>query len=246
MSQIPRQQHPGRRRVRHHPFQPVLGGLGPHPQRPQCRIQIIGAQRAQLLSAQRRVIGQREHHPVTDRLVAGDVQDVRPLPLTGDPRQLGQPRYQASLLTAEPPARRVPTAPDRVGLPQALLDQEVVEQPNRHQPLLDRGVRQPSTRIQRHHIRPTPTRPRGQLPHEHRDMRPARSDGVDALAVAHLQILGQPTRVRINSPRRPPQINPDVQPLGRPPMPPQNRPLLLQHHRAQHCPSSPWVRPKRP
>jgi hypothetical protein len=204
------------------------------------RIEIICAQRAQLLTAQRCVIGQREHHPVTDRLETGDAQDLQPLPLAGDPRQLGQPRHQAPLLAAEPPTRRVLPAPDRVGLAQPFLDQEVVEQPDRHQPLLDRGVRQPSTRIQRHHVRATPARPPGELPDEHRDMRPTRRDGVDTLTLTHLQVLSQPTRVRINRPRRPPKICPDVQPLGRPPVPPQDRPLLLQHHRAQHCPSSSW------
>jgi hypothetical protein len=39
---------------RHDPFQPVLRRLRPNPQRPVGRVEIIGAQRAQLLTAQRR------------------------------------------------------------------------------------------------------------------------------------------------------------------------------------------------
>jgi hypothetical protein len=38
------------------------------------RVQVTGAQRAQLLPAQRRVISQRQHHPVADRLAAEDLQ----------------------------------------------------------------------------------------------------------------------------------------------------------------------------
>ena len=140
--QVLRQQHPGRRRVRHHPLPPGLSGLRPHPQRAVRRIEIVGAQRAQLLPAQRRVIGQREHHPVTDRLAPEHPKDPQPLGLGGDPRQLDHPRHQrpAAMPAAETAPGRIRTTADRVGLPQPLLDQEVIKQPHRHQPLLQRGV----------------------------------------------------------------------------------------------------------
>ena len=143
-AQIARQQHPGRRRVRHHPLPAVLRRLRPHPQRPVRRVEVVGPQRAQLLPPQRGVVGQREHHPVTDRLVA-----ERPSSISSHCCSVGIHGNFVSRGTrprctpAEPPAGRVAAAADRVGLPHALLDQVVVEQPHRHQPLLQRRVRQP-------------------------------------------------------------------------------------------------------
>ena len=68
-------------------------------------IQVVGAQRAQLLPPQRRVVGQREHHPVADRLAGGTPSSTsQPLLLGRDPRQLDQPRHQRR--AAPPPNRR--------------------------------------------------------------------------------------------------------------------------------------------
>ena len=153
MRQVALQQHPGRCRIRHHPLEPILRRLRPHPQHPPARIQIVGAQRAQLLAPQRRVIGQREHHPVPWRLARRDRQDVAPLLLGRDPRQLHHPRHQAALLATPLSVRRVSAPPNRIRLPNTLLNQEIEEQPHRHQPLLNRGIRQPAPGIDRHHIR---------------------------------------------------------------------------------------------
>ena len=67
---------------------------------------------------------------------------------------------------------RIPAPPNRIRLPHALLDQEVEEQPHRHQPLLDRRVGQPRTRS-----RSTPRSRRAgwaarQLTDENRDVAP--------------------------------------------------------------------------
>jgi len=70
---------------------------------------------------------------------------------------------------------------------------------------------------------------------EHRNVRPARRDRVDPFPLAHLQILGQATGIRIDRAGRPPQIGPDPQPPGRSIVTAQNRPLLLKHDGAQHC-----------
>lgn len=132
MREVVGQQHACGRGVRHHAFQPVLRRLRTHPQRPVRRIQVIGAQRAQLLPAQRRIVGERQHHPVTHRFTPCHLQQVKPLPLGRDPGQLGEARHQASLLVAPASARRVPSAAHGVRLTQAFLDEEAVEQSYRH------------------------------------------------------------------------------------------------------------------
>jgi len=95
-------------------------------------IQIVGAQRAQLFAAQRRIVSQRQHQPITDRLQTERLEQPQPLRLSRDPRQLDHPRDQRpGLATAEAPARRVTATADRIGLAHTLLDQEVVKQPYR-------------------------------------------------------------------------------------------------------------------
>ena len=49
--------------------------------------------------------------------------------------------------------------------------------------------------------------------------------------LAHHQVLSQPTGIGVDRPRRTPEIHPHPQPLDRPLVPAQHRPLLLQHHR---------------
>jgi hypothetical protein len=73
----------------------------------------------------------------------GPPPESAPTPAHSGPRQPGQPRHQAALRSAHPAARGVTAPAHRVGLAQPFLHQEVAEQPDRHQPLLDRGVRQP-------------------------------------------------------------------------------------------------------
>jgi len=244
--EIVRQQHPGRSRIRHDPLEPVLRRLRPDPQGAVGRVEIVGAQRAQLLTAQRGIVGQGEHHAVADGLHGGDGQDVRPLLLGGNPRQLRQPGHQPALIPAAPSAGREAAPTNGIGLAQPLLHEVVVEQPHRHQPLRNGGAGQPGSGIEGHHIRATAAGPVGQLPHIDADMRPARRERVDTLPLAHLQILGKPPCVGVDRPRRPPEIGPHPQPPGRPHMPAQHRPLLLQHHRAVQAMSSvPWSTPRR-
>ena len=201
--EVLRQQHPGRGRVRHDALQPVLRRLRPDPKRAVRRVNVVGAQRAQLLAPQRGIVGQRQHQAVARRLTAGLLQQPQPLLLARDPRQPGQPRHQAALRSARPAAGGVTAPAHRVGLAQPLLHQEVVEQPDRHQPLLDRRVRQPCPRVDRHHVRAPQARPRRQLPHEDGDMGTVRGNRVDALPLAQQQVLAQPAGIRIDRPRAP-------------------------------------------
>ncbi len=203
------------------------------------RVQIVAAQRAQLLPPQRRVIGQREHHPVSDRLVGDHAQKSQPFGLAGDPRQLHHPWHQRARPSTGPSAGRITAPTNGIRLPHAFFDQEVVEQSNRHQTLLQSRVRQPRPRVQRHHVGAAPTRPRRQLPHKHRHLAPGRGQRVDALPFTDLQILRQTPRIRIDGSRCTPQIHPDPQPLQRPIVPAEHRPLRL--HRLRHAadPSSP-------
>src|SRR4051794_28684809 len=60
--------------------------------------------------------------PGYGRFALRGLQELQPLLVGGDPREFGQPRDQATLMTAEPAARRVAATADRVGLMQALLD----------------------------------------------------------------------------------------------------------------------------
>ena len=167
-----------------------------------------------------------------------DCQDLPPLLLVRDPRQLDQPRDQPPLLASEAADRRELPAPDGVGLTQALLNEVVIEQPDRDQPLLDRGVGQPGPRIDRYHVGAMAARPAGQLANEHRDMRPARPDRVDAFPLADLQILAQATGISIDRAGRPPQIGPDPQPPGRGVVAAQHGPFLLEYNGAQRCSSA--------
>jgi Transposase/zinc-finger of transposase IS204/IS1001/IS1096/IS1165 len=55
---------------------------------------------------------------------------------------------------------------------------------------------------------------------------------IDALPLAHQQVLAQPAGIRVDRPGRPPQIGPDLQPCRRLHVPADHRPLLPQRHRA--------------
>jgi hypothetical protein len=199
------------------------------------RVQVIGAQRAQLLPPQRRVISQREHHPVADRLTPEHLQYPQPLGLGRDPRQLNHARDQrpGAMAAAEAPPGRIRTAADWVGIPQPLLHQEVVEQPHRHQPLLQGGIRQPGPGVDRHHVRSPAAGPGRQLPDEPGNLSAGRGHRVDPVTLTDLQVLSQPASVSVDRPGRPPQVRPDPQPLSRTLMPPQDRPFPLnprRHH----------------
>lgn len=161
-----------------------------------------------------------------------DVQQVEPLLFARDPRQFRQPGYQPSLVSAELPAGRVAASADRIGLSQTLLDEVVVEQPHRHQALLQRRVRQAGPGVQHDDIASPAARPRCQLLHERRHVQTLRGNRVDSVSLADQQVLSQSPRVRVDGPGCPPQIRPYSQPLGRPLVPAKDRPLLLQHHRA--------------
>lgn len=245
MRQILRQHRPGRRRVRHHPLMSVFRCLRSYSQHPPARIQLVGPQRAQLFPPQCRIIGQSEHYPVPRRLGRRHGQDVAPLLFGRDPRQFHQPRHQAALLATPLPSGRIPAASNRIGLPDTFLDQEVEEQPRRHQPLLDRRVRQPAPGIDRHHVRAAATGSPGQLTNEHRNISTVRSDRVDAAVLADLQELHQPARIRIDRPRSTPQISPHPKPDTCQLVPPQHRPLVCDLHQpAQRHTTAPTERPK--
>lgn len=64
------------------------------------RIDIVGAQQAQLFPAQRGIVGQGQHHTVADPLIPGRSNEFLPLLVGGDPSQLAQPRDQAPLVRA--------------------------------------------------------------------------------------------------------------------------------------------------
>ena len=198
------------------------------PQRPPARVDVLGAEQAQLFPPQRSVVGQGEHHPVADRLVGSGPQDGGPLPLVGDPRQLDQPRDETPLAATELPARRVLPPPDGVGVAQAFLDEVVIEQADRDEPLLDRGVRQPRSGVDRDDVGAAAAGPAGQLADEHRDVGTVGRGRVDVLPLAHVQVLGQPAGIRVDRPGRASQAGPDPQPPGRHLAPTQHGPLLRE------------------
>ena len=214
--EIGRQQHAGRRRVRHHALHAVLGVLRLDPQRPPARVDVLGAEQAQLFPSQRSVIGQREHHPVPGRLVRRPPENGGPLPLVGDPRQLDQPGDEAALVAAELPAGRVLAAADGVGVAQAFLDEVVIEQADRDEPLLDRGVRQPGAGVDRDDVGTAAAGPAGQLADEHRDVGAVGRGRVDVFPLADVEVLGQAAGIRVDRPGRPSQVSPDPQPPGTP------------------------------
>ena len=173
VDQVGRQQHPGRRRVRHNPLQVVLRRLRPHPQQAARRVQVVGAQRAQLLTAQA-----RRRRPARASAGCGPARGRR---------QPGSPatpaRWESTAAWSASARDRTDGCPrslaggsgpaDRVGLAQPFLHQEVVKQPHWNQPLQDRGVRQARTGVDRHDIAAPPARARAELPHVDRDVRAA-------------------------------------------------------------------------
>src|SRR4030095_9788265 len=66
-----------------------------------------------------------------------------------------------------------------------------------------------------------------------RDVRPVRGERVDLLPLAHLEVLGQAPRVRLDRPRRPAQVGPDAQPGHGLLTAAQDGPLLLQDGHAR-------------
>ena len=107
---------------------------------------MVGAQAAQFLAPQPRVVAEGEHSAVANRLVPSHLQDRAPVRLVRDPGQPGLARDQTSPVAATcADVRRVAAAADRVRVAQAILDQVVVEQPDGRQSLLHRGVRQTRT-----------------------------------------------------------------------------------------------------
>lgn len=155
-------------------------------------------------------------------------QNGPPLLVAGDPGKLHQPAHQPTLSPAAAGPRGVAAPADGIVLAQPLLDQEVVEQPHRHQTLLERRVRQPGPRVQSHNVGAPTARPRPQLPYMQSDMGPRGPHRVHALPLAQLQILRQPPGVGIDRPRRPPQVLAHLQPGRCLLMPTEYRPLLPQ------------------
>ena len=143
MREVRTQQLATHSRIWHHALTPALGGLGPDAQQPVSGIEVVGAQAAQFLAPQSRVVAEREHGAVADRFVPGRLQDRAPVRLVRDPGQPDLARDQTSPVAAtDAGVRRVAAAADRVVIAQAILDQVVVEQADGRESLLHRGVRQ--------------------------------------------------------------------------------------------------------
>ena len=143
MREIRAQQFAADGRVRHHALAPALGGLGSHAQQPVSGIEIVGAQAAQLLAPQSRVVAEGEHGAVADRFAPGRLQDGAPVRLIRDPGQPHLARDQpAPAVAAHAGTGRVAAAADRVGVTQPLLDQVVVEQADGCEALLHRRIGQ--------------------------------------------------------------------------------------------------------
>lgn len=64
----------------------------------------------------------------------------------------------------------MPAPADRVAIANALLDEEVIEQPNDRDSQLQRGVRRPSTRANRDHVRATASGALSQIAHVRGDL----------------------------------------------------------------------------
>ena len=77
----------------------------------------------------------------------------------------------------------------------------------------------------------TPARLSPQILYKQSDLGSVRDNWVDTLPLTDQQKLRQAARIRVDRAWRPPQIDPDPQPLRRPLVPAQDRPLLLQDHR---------------
>ena len=225
--QVGGEQHARRGRVGHRASPPGLGRLGPDPDHAVSRVEVVGAKRAQLLAPQGSVIGESEHEAVADRLVTEDGEHVEPLLLGRDPRQLHQAWHEPPVASEAVPGA-IAAASDRVRATETFFDEEVVEEADRDEALLQRGVGEPGARVEGQRVRPVATRAARQLPNEGCDLGPAGDERVDAVPLAVLEVLSKPARIGVDRPRRPTEIGPDLQPLGSSLVTAEDRPLLLQ------------------
>ena len=162
------------------------------------RIEIVGLKQTQLLATQRRVIGEREHQPVAQRLPSSAVENRPPLPIGRDPRPPLEPRHQTA--TAGRPIAGAVAATDRVAVANALLNQEVVEQPHDRDPQLQRRVRQSGARVERDRVRAVPAWPLAQIADIPGDLSPARGRHAEVVPFAEPQVVDQRPRVGLDCP----------------------------------------------
>ena len=109
-------------------------------------------------------------------------------------------------------AKALGRAKSRVPVTDALLDQEVIEQPHDRDPNLKRRVRQPSTGVERDHICAMTAGPLPQIADVPGNVGPAGVDHVDAGSLAEPQVVDQRAGVRVDRPRRATKIAEQPQP----------------------------------
>ena len=101
-------------RVWHDSLAPALGGLGADAQQSVSGVDVVGAQAAKFLSPKTRVIGEREHHAIADRLAPRRIEDLPPVGFIRDPGQPYLMRNQAPAVAAYAGAGYVTAPADRV------------------------------------------------------------------------------------------------------------------------------------
>ncbi len=218
------EERPAGRRVGNDPPPSALRRLSPDPKEPVGRLQIGGVQPAELLAPKSRVVGEGDHAPVPDALLPCRSEKALPFLLRGNPRELLEPGDKTTVPpAAEGLSGRVAPPPHGIRLPNTLFHQGVEEEAHGGQALLQRGIREPGSRVQGHYPLSVRARPLPEICHIAGYLRARRLEGLDAKALATGQEVLDPTAVRSHRVRGETQKQLHLQP------PPGQR--LLRHRR---------------
>ena len=201
-------------RVWHHSLAPALGGLRADAQQSVPRVDVVGAQAAQLLSPKARVIGEGQHHAVADRLAPSCIEDRPPVCLIRDPGQPDLMRNQAPAIATHAGAGCVTAPTDRVGVSHAFLDKVIIEQANSGEPLLYGSIGQPRAGDRRgRRVRASaPRRPLGEFTDVAGDVIASSSQRVGRCCRTEHQVFRKAPRVGVERARGETEVRPNAQP----------------------------------
>src|SRR6266542_2479108 len=177
------------------------------------RVEIVGSEKTQLFPPKRGIVGQGEHEPIPQRFAFGCFEDRLPLLIGGNPRQFGKAREQTALAPAKCFTWGVASPTDRVGFAASLLHLVVVEETDGNQPLLERCIGQPHTRLQGDEVSPTVTRTMPEIAHVVGNLGSPGDERINPISSTNHQVIRQPACVCLNGAWRQAKIDLKLKPV---------------------------------
>ncbi len=198
------------------PRLPILGVLRPNMDEPRSQLDVLGRQGAELLPAERTVVGEREHTAIPDRLEPHGTHNGVPLLLVGNPGLFLIAWEQATLAcTAKAMGGGVAPTADGVSGADRLLHEVVVIQAQYAQAPLHGGITQTGTRMAVVGVRMLGTWALTEVTHVPRDIALVGHFRIQAEAATHGEIVVQIPTVRIHGVGRAAQIGLNLEPGAR-------------------------------